>query len=246
MITFSLVDVKNITSDVPRSEFKETDLDEIADLILECGGILKPLILKVAGAESYKVVDGHLEYYAAVRAKEKAPREGEMVNAFIITPKNEQIVAKQVQAIKDLSLASEPKKIVSDTSSLEPRLTNIELRIEQRINDLKAEQAQEREKLEDRLKQIENQLPKKITPLEAFNTLNTVELALKLTSAGITDKTSSKIAESVEEERKKKEFSSLSDVVERVKIKYKNKIQKGISSDKMIAIVDSWSRTLFV
>ena len=245
MITFSLVDVKNITSSVPRSEFKETDLDEIADLILECGGILKPLILKVAGVENYTVVDGHLEYYAAVRAKEKAPREGEMVNAFIITPKNEQIVVKQLEAIKDLSLAS-PKKIVSDTTNLEPRLNNIELRLEQRFNDLKAEQAQEREKLEDKLKQIESQLPKKIAPLEAFNNLDTVELALRLTSAGITDKTSSLIAESVEKERKKKEFSSLKDVLERVKIKSGNKIQKGISSDKMIAIVDIWSRTLFV
>lgn len=245
MIKFSLVDVKNITSDVPRSEFRETDLDEIADLILECGGILKPLILKMAGAESYKVVDGHLEYYAAVRAKEKAPREGEMVNAFIITPKNEQIVAKQVQAIKDLSLSS-PTKIVSETTNLEPRLTNIELRLEQRFNDLRADRAQEREKLEDRLKEIESQLPKKIAPLEAFNTLDIVELALRLTSAGITDKTSSIIAESVEKERKKKEFSSLKDVVERVKIKSGNKIQKGITSDKMIVIVDSWSRTLFI
>ena len=246
MIKFSLVDVKNITSDVPRSEFKETDLDEIADLILKSGGILKPLILKMVDAESYKVVDGHLEYYAAVRAKEKDPREGEMVNAFIIAPKNEQIVAKQVQAIKNLSLASEPKKIVSDTNNLESRLNEIEFRLEQRFNDLRADRAQERKELEDKFKQIESQLPKRIAPLEAFNTLNPAELALRLTSAGITDRTSSMIAESVEKERKKKEFSSLKDVLERVKIKSGNKIQKGISSDKMIAIVDSWSRTLFV
>lgn len=44
MLNFSLVDVKSITSDVPRSNFVEADLDNLADMILETGGIILSLI----------------------------------------------------------------------------------------------------------------------------------------------------------------------------------------------------------
>lgn len=67
-----MVDVESITSNVPRSNFLKSDLDLIADMILESRGILKPLVLKKTGFEKYEVVDGHFEYYAAVRAREKS------------------------------------------------------------------------------------------------------------------------------------------------------------------------------
>ncbi|BDI18633.1 hypothetical protein ANSO36C_44350 [Nostoc cf. commune SO-36] len=71
MINFSLVDVKSITSNEPRSSFSEADLENLADIIIETGGIIRPLVVKVTGVESYTVVDGHFEYYAAVKAREK-------------------------------------------------------------------------------------------------------------------------------------------------------------------------------
>lgn len=114
MLNFSLVDVKSIISDVPRSNFVEADLDNLADMILETGGIIRPLVVKMTGAESYTVVDGHFEYYAAVRSKEKDPRKGEMVNAFIISPKSEQIVKKQAEAMGGLKVTGE---ITSNTIS---------------------------------------------------------------------------------------------------------------------------------
>ncbi|MGL4502639.1 MAG: hypothetical protein ACRCU2_26490, partial [Planktothrix sp.] len=103
MISFSLVDVKSINSTVSRSTLSETVLDSLSDLILECEGLLKPVVLKRTGPESYTVVDGHLEYYAAVRAKEKNPRKGEMVNAFVISPKNEEIIIKQTELLKSFA-----------------------------------------------------------------------------------------------------------------------------------------------
>jgi len=84
MILFSLVDVKDITSNMTRSSFSEADLDRIAQMILDCEGIIRPLVLKLTG-QRVAVVDGHFEYYAAVRAREKDPRKGEMVNAFVIS-----------------------------------------------------------------------------------------------------------------------------------------------------------------
>jgi ParB-like chromosome segregation protein Spo0J len=93
---FLMVDVVSVHSNIPRSNFNEADLDILADSILECGGILKPLVLKKIGFEKYELLDGHFEYYAAVRAREKNPDEGEMVNAFIIPAEKQQAVLKQI------------------------------------------------------------------------------------------------------------------------------------------------------
>lgn len=100
MTKFSIVEIEGITSSVPSSNFGEADLDILADLILESGGILKPLVLKKIGFERYEVIDGHFEYYAAVRAREKNPTRGEIVNAFIIPAEKEDAVLNQVAVLQ--------------------------------------------------------------------------------------------------------------------------------------------------
>ena len=241
MISFSLVDVKDITSSIQRSSFTESDLEDLAEMILESEGLIKPLVLKATGIESYTVVDGHLEYYAAVRAKEKDPRKGEMVNAFVISPKSEKTIVKQSEALKSVK-SHDDIKVPEKSTDSESRLANIELRLEKQINELRSEQAQERRRIDDRLKEIEKQIPKPIEPLEAFNGLGIAELALRLKRAGLADKKAVQIAKSVESERKNKKFESLSSVVARVKITTGNRQVKGISSEKMIDIVDSWTQ----
>lgn len=236
MISFSLVDVKNITSDIPRSSFAEADLDRLAELIIEAGGIIRPLVLKVTGVESYTIVNGHFEYYAAVRAREKDARKGEMVNAFVISPKSEDIVAKQAETLRGIESPEGQVITPTTTTNLESRLANLELRLEKQINELRSELAQERQKAEDKQKQIENQMPKQIAPLEAFNTLSASELVLRLRSAGVTGKKAEKIIQNIESQRQKKEFESLIDVVTRV---------DGLSDKTMVTIIDSWSQILF-
>lgn len=231
MISFSLVDVKDITSNMTRSSFSEADLDRIAQMILDCEGIIRPLVLKLTGAESYAVVDGHFEYYAAVRAREKDPRKGEMVNAFVISPKSENIVAKQAEALRAVQ---SPVKSSPETTNLESRLANIELRFEKQINELRSEQAQERQRVEDKLKEIESRVPKPIEPLKTFNTLSQNELAIKLKRAKLPDKTAEKIAKEIENARRKKnnEFEDLRDVLKSV---------KGLGEKTMLSILDNWS-----
>lgn len=232
MISFSLVDVKNITSEISRSSFPETVLDQIAEMILESGGLIKPLVLKVTGAESYTVVDGHFEYYAAIRAREKNPHKGEMVNAFVISPKSENIVAKQAKALR---IESPDQQVKPDTTNLESRLANIELRLEKQISELRSEQAQERQRVEDKLKEIKNLLPKAIEPLETFNSLKQNELAIKLKLADLPENTAEKLAKEVENARRNKnnkKFVDLRDVVKSV---------NGLGEVTMLKIIDKWS-----
>ncbi|MBD2594853.1 chromosome partitioning protein ParB [Nostoc spongiaeforme FACHB-130] len=251
MMKFYLVDVKDINSNIPRSNFSEADLDNLAEIILESGGIIRPLVLKPTDAENYTVIDGHFEYYAAVKAKEKNPRKGEMVNAFVISPKNEDILLKQVAAFRELKYSNtiEANIVSTETNKSKLSLEKEEISlIEKQINDLRLELAQEkkeRQKLYEYIKSVENQIPKQITPLEAFNSLNVLELTLRLRTAGFTDKKAAQVAESIEKVRKKKPFDSLKDVIARVTITSGKKQVKGISGDKMVDIIDSWSRLVF-
>jgi hypothetical protein len=170
---FYTVDVKNITCNIPESNFADDALNSLADIIIESGGIIRPLILKTTGLETYTVVDGQFEYYAAVRAREKNPRQCEMVNAFVISPKAEDLIVKQATFIRGVESYDKPVNTRTETTSSDSsRLAYLELLIENQLNDFKLELAQERQRVEDNLKQIESQIPKQITPLEAFNTLN--------------------------------------------------------------------------
>lgn len=245
-LSTSLVAVRKITSSVPRSNFTDNHLEQAARLILEAEGIINPIVLHRTSVESYEVVDGHFEYYAAARAREIDPRKGEMIGAFIIEDENEEVLKQQVKLLRQ----QQPTATIPNTSglngselqliNLESRQTNLESRIETRLNELKAEQARNMQKIEDEIQEIRNQFQKRIDPLEAFNSSNESELISKLRMVGIIGKKASKVIEKISSERKKQKFNSLSDVMARVKIKIGKREEKGISSEKMVEIIDSW------
>lgn len=76
--------VKEITSNVDSSNFNDFDIQELAELILEAEGVIRPITVKPTGIDSYEVIDGHLEYWSAVKAKQINPRDGERIGAFVV------------------------------------------------------------------------------------------------------------------------------------------------------------------
>ncbi len=135
---FYTVDVKSITSDFPDSNFVDDDLNTLANLIIESGGILKPLVLKTIGLETYKVVDGHFEYYAAVRAREKNPRQCEMVNAFIISADKENIALNQVELLKKVDSSGKtiiPSEISNSGELIEKNFQEIYAKMNQLLSN---------------------------------------------------------------------------------------------------------------
>jgi hypothetical protein len=149
MIKCFFVDVKSISSDLPRSTFAESDLDRLADLILETDGLLRPLILKQVGIEQYTVIEGHREYYAALRAKEKDLKKAEMVNAFLINANS------QKSAIEQLKLLVEDRPYGDENNSLDrerdytndPLLPAISSLISARLQPLYQELAEQKRML---------------------------------------------------------------------------------------------------
>jgi hypothetical protein len=101
MIKCYFVDVKSISSDIPRSNFIESELEQLADLMLKTDGLLRPLMLRSIGVQKYTVIEGHREYYAAVIAKEKDLKNAEIVNAFVIDPNIHQSAIDQLQLLKE-------------------------------------------------------------------------------------------------------------------------------------------------
>lgn len=253
MINFYLVDVKSISSEVPRSNFSESDLEKIADSILASGGIIKPLVLKQTGVEDFSVIDGHLEYYAAVRAREKNPREGEMVNAFVISPKVEDLVLEQTALLRNTELSAteyseqEIKTLPPKTKS--QSLPNNQLSVlEKQMSELRIELSQEIQRLYSAVNQSKNTTNTNIlTPLEAFNKLHARDLIARLKTVNIAEKRAMEVAEKIEKERSKQPFISLADVIERTKIKVgkSKKETKAIAEKKMLQIVDTWSDISF-
>jgi len=240
-LSTSLVAVKKITSLKPRSNFPDDELEQAANFILEAEGVINPIVVRRTSLQSYEVVDGDFEYYAAARAREIDPRKGEMIGVFIIEPENEESITKQVELLRkskpaiysNVSTGSDSKESISKNIELrvtntESRMTNLESRFENRTIELQTELRREIKNINDRLKEVENRIPKQIEPLEALNTLSLSELTSKLRRVGI----NIKIIEIIVNEREKGKFKSFSNVVERI---------KGLGDKTMLKIIDSFS-----
>jgi len=126
-----LVAVRKINSNISRSNFSTDDIENIAKSIIEVEGTINPIILKRTSSESYEVVDGHLEYYAAVRAREISPLKGEMIQAIILEPENEEALLRQVDLLRIQSSTTngpDSQSIARDTKhqDLDSRFANLE------------------------------------------------------------------------------------------------------------------------
>ena len=230
----SLVAVKRITSTVPRSNFAEADLEKLARLILESGGLINPIIVRRNGMDAYEIVNGDFEYYAAARAKEIEPLKGETIGAFILEEENEELLLEQLEMLRKTAIIDNPSRhdVPQQSSSFEQRLTNIETRLENRINELKAEYTREKQALIERVKEVESRIPKPVPLLEALNTQDKVKLAINLKNAGIASQT---MRENIITQRDLEPFTSFEDVVQRI---------KGLGDKTMIKVIDNWQRYL--
>ncbi len=239
-LSTSLVAVKKIQSTISRSVFSEERLELAAQLILQSEGVINPIVVRRKTLKSFEVVDGDFEYYAAARAREIDPRKGEMIGVYIMEPENEEFLSKQVQFFRKQNGTTSPQNEFSANSLMEKFVTNLELRFENITSKL-FEYVKDKQKLETQVGELKKQIKQNIKPLEVFNNLNIHQITLKLKSTGINEKKAAQIAELIEAERRKEKFKSLNDVVNRVKVKHGKRLNKAISSEKMLDIINSWS-----
>lgn len=102
---FRLVDLNAISATSSSLDFE--GLDVMADLILQSGGVVQPLLLRVSGVdpstaeELYEVVYGDFVYHAAAEARKKDQRRGEVVNAFVLDKQSLEAAREQARLLSE-------------------------------------------------------------------------------------------------------------------------------------------------
>ncbi|MEM8721906.1 MAG: ParB N-terminal domain-containing protein [Cyanobacteria bacterium P01_G01_bin.39] len=231
-LSTSLVEVRTITCDQPRSNFDQQTIEQAAKSIVAAEGIINPIIVRRTGINSFKVIEGDFEYHAAARARELNLEIGEAIAAYIIEGDNEELIKEQIAIFRGQpdptpTIPSDNHSI-TNVNNLETRLTNIESRIENRLIELKSEYTQKNKELKLEIKEIRNKIPDEIEPLTTFNQASLNELTIKLKLALRSDKKANDIASKIAEARP---FKSLIEVIDKV---------NGLGDKTMLRIVDNW------
>ena len=175
MTAFARLDVKEIKASVPRANFTEAQIEQVADLILAGGGVIRPLVVKQTGIDSYELIDGALEYFAAVRAREKDPRRGELVNAFVVSPKQDTAIREQLTALNGhngSSAAPPPSSAPTISDPLSAFVTNFVVSSEARINEIRELAAQNQRKMELEVKRLDKEIEQKKGPQDLLDLIN--------------------------------------------------------------------------
>ena len=223
MWKFLRVDITDINPSVPRETFSETELENLANLIIEMGGLIRPAILKKADNkkvdERYNIISGDLEYYASVIANQKVP-DIEMINAFVVDKEAENIALQQMQLLSPSpGLITTPEKT---DNPLELRMSNLEKRLETQLQAIREEYQKEIKRLEEKIIISPPPPPPSKSILELLNTCD----ANQLKKGGIPPASVNDFLK----KRSEKPFDSLEDVL--------NRPVSGVKEKRLIKLVD--------
>ncbi|MCZ8359262.1 MAG: chromosome partitioning protein ParB [Microcystis sp. LE19-388.1G] len=219
MWDFLLIDLQDVVATKERSYFPETDLHNLANLIVAMKGLMRPVILKKIGFERFQIIEGNLEYYACLIAKEKE-RSLETINAFVVDKEAENIALQQIQLLSPFpGLITTPEKT---DNPLELRMSNLEKRLETQLQAIREEYQKEIKKLEEKIIISPPPPPPSKSILELLNTCD----ANQLKKAGIPPASVNDFLK----KRSEKPFDSLEDIL--------NRPVSGVKEKRLIKLVD--------
>ncbi|TRU21684.1 MAG: chromosome partitioning protein ParB [Microcystis aeruginosa Ma_MB_S_20031200_S102] len=219
MWDFLLIDLQDVVATKERSYFPETDLHNLANLIVAMKGLMRPVILKKIGFERFQIIEGNLEYYACLIAKEKE-RSLETINAFVVDKEAENIALQQIQLLSPSpGLITTPEKI---DNPLELRMSNLEKRLETQLQAIREEYQKEIKRLEEKIIIPLPPPPPSKSILELLNTCDANQLKkARIPPASVND---------FLKKRSEKPFDSVEDVL--------NRPVSGVKEKRLIKLVD--------
>jgi len=123
----AIVRIQNITTSQTRDQFSEAKLEEGAQLILKMEEVITPPILLRTGLESYTLIEGDFEYYAACRAAEIDTRKGKKIDAYIVESEDELAhYHQQIKLFRHREAVSSPKPPKSESAVLKSEVVTPE------------------------------------------------------------------------------------------------------------------------
>jgi hypothetical protein len=219
MWDFLLIDLQDVVATKERSYFPETDLHNLANLIVAMKGLMRPVILKKIGFERFQIIEGNLEYYACLIAKEKE-RSLETINAFVVDKEAENIALQQMQLLSPSpGLITTPEKT---DNPLDLRMSNLEKRLETQLQAIREEYQKEIKRLEEKIIISPPPPPPSKSILELLNSCD----ANQLKKAGIPPASVNDFLK----KRSEKPFDSLEDIL--------NRPVSGVKEKRLIKLVD--------
>jgi len=220
MWDFLLIDLQDVVATKERSYFPETDLQNLANLIVAMKGLIRPVILKKIGFERFQIIEGNLEYYACLIAKEKE-LSLETINAFVVDKEAENIAVEQMQLLSAApAIITTPEEI---DNSLELRMSNLEKLLETQLQAIREEYQKEIKRLEEKI--IVSPPPPPPSSKSILELLNTCD-ANQLKKGGILPASVNDFLK----KRSEKPFDSLEDIL--------NRPVSGVKEKRLIKLVD--------
>lgn len=236
-----LLDIVSLKSSVARSSFSKEKIDQLASNLLKAGGNIRPILVKRVDLEEFEVLQGHLEHYAAVRARE-IDDDFELIRGIILSKKNEELILQQYEQI----YGDGRSPVVSSSNTTTPQmggLADLEKNLVAHLQDtLKFEVDRLKSTITKDLKEQFNGvrivIPNDQDHLDTFNQAETHILKEKLTGAGFGNAKAIKMATAIVAERKNGKFTSFAKIIERVHLENGN---KAVTEKSMVKILDTWN-----
>jgi len=123
-MSLATVRIKKIEPSQLKDSFSATELDRATHIILDVEGLINPPVLQRTGIESYTVIDGDFEYYAALQAME-IERKRNRINAYIVESEEElPFYQQQIAMFRKQSVVTPVEKPIEKTveSEKEPAI----------------------------------------------------------------------------------------------------------------------------
>jgi hypothetical protein len=128
----SSIDLDMIVSPLQElSQFPSSQIEHLADLFLQAGGTVKPILLRKISPIAFEVLEGHFEYYAALKAQE-INDQFTAIRAYVVPPELESTILEQYNFLRSPS-TSAPQAQPDLAQNLAQMETAIANRLEQKL-----------------------------------------------------------------------------------------------------------------
>jgi hypothetical protein len=100
------------------SQFQSNQIEHLANLFLQAGGTVKPILLRRVSPISFEILEGYFEYFAALKAQE-IDDQFTAIRAYVVPTELESTILEQYNFLRSLALSSSTEITSSPTSKVE-------------------------------------------------------------------------------------------------------------------------------
>lgn len=112
---------------------KEAELEYFARSVIKLGGLLRVPVVERTGVESYRLIEGHFDYLAYLKAREINSDLPDRIRVFIMEKDNSEPVQTQLRVLRDLEPSNGKD---NDFKDLKIQINSLKLLVETELKKL--------------------------------------------------------------------------------------------------------------